>query len=168
MAEIVKTYRQSVPATRFIGKKYGDDDRVNGSFGARWHDWFENGWLELLEKSYSGDLKEHHEDGGSYIGLMRDGPDGKFEYWIGIFFPEGTDVPDGFDCVDFPAGYLGVCWIYGAEGEVYMKEGECGEKLQADGYEITLDWCFERYACPRFTTPDDKGNIILDICFYVK
>jgi|GEM_PF-4064730 len=29
MAEIIKTYRESVGATRFIGKKYGDADRVN-------------------------------------------------------------------------------------------------------------------------------------------
>lgn len=24
------------------------------------------------------------------------------------------------------------------------------------------DWCFERYNCPRFTTPDADGNVILD------
>ena len=24
------------------------------------------------------------------------------------------------------------------------------------------DWCFERYNCPRFTTPDANGNVILD------
>ena len=24
------------------------------------------------------------------------------------------------------------------------------------------DWCFERYNCPRFTTPDEEGNVILD------
>lgn len=24
------------------------------------------------------------------------------------------------------------------------------------------DWCFERYSCPRFTTPDAEGSVILD------
>ena len=24
------------------------------------------------------------------------------------------------------------------------------------------DWCFERYNCPRFTSPDEAGNVILD------
>lgn len=24
------------------------------------------------------------------------------------------------------------------------------------------DWCFERYNCPRFTMPDENGNVILD------
>jgi hypothetical protein len=24
------------------------------------------------------------------------------------------------------------------------------------------DWCFERYNCPRYTMPDNNGNVILD------
>ena len=40
MAQIIKTYRQSVPAMRFIGKKYEDGDRVNGGFGKQWGDGF--------------------------------------------------------------------------------------------------------------------------------
>ena len=35
MVEIIKTYRQSVGAMRFIGKKYGDGDRVDGNFGCK-------------------------------------------------------------------------------------------------------------------------------------
>ncbi|NLN40953.1 MAG: hypothetical protein GX160_03010 [Clostridiales bacterium] len=50
MAEIIKTYRQSVPAMRFIGKKYEDKDRVNGGFAKQWEEWFSNGWFEVLEK----------------------------------------------------------------------------------------------------------------------
>jgi len=45
MPQIIKTYRQSVPAMRFIGKKYGFEDRVDGHFGALWQQWFANGWL---------------------------------------------------------------------------------------------------------------------------
>ena len=82
--------------------------------------------------------------------------------------PEGTAVPDGFACIDFPAGELGVCWVYGKEEEVFMLEGKCGERLEKEGFDVITEWCFERYACPRFTTPDEKGNIILDICFFVK
>ena len=39
MFSIVKTYRQSIPAMRFIGKKYGDEDRVDGGFGKQWGVW---------------------------------------------------------------------------------------------------------------------------------
>jgi len=35
------------------------------------------------------------------------------------------------------------------------------------GGENTLVF-FELYNCPRFTTPDDKGNVILDYGFYLK
>ncbi len=36
-----------------------------------------------------------------------------FEYWIGLFTPETTLAPDGFEYVDFPERQLGVCWVYG-------------------------------------------------------
>jgi len=172
MAEIIKAYRQNVEAMRFIGKKYGDNDRVDGMFGAKWGEWFQNGWFGIIEKQISINIREIYEDGDAYIGLMRENEEGAFEYWIGIFMPENTAVPEGFDYIDFSKGELGVCWIYGKEDEVYGLEGSCGERLEEEskkeGFEVNTDWCFERYVCPRFTTPDDKGNIILDICFYLK
>ncbi len=171
MAEIIKAYKQEVPALRFIGKKYGDEDRVNGSFGAKWGEWFANGWFETLENLAS--LKDVYEDGDAYVGLMRYKEGEPFQYWIGIFMPDITPVPEGFEYVDFPGSKLGVCWVYGQEHEVYGHEMSCAEKLAEAGFEVMKDnndalWPFERYACPRFTTPDEKGNIILDICFYIK
>ena len=47
--KIKRIYKQSLPATRFIGKKYSDDDRVDGSFGAKWGEAFETGLFERLE-----------------------------------------------------------------------------------------------------------------------
>jgi predicted transcriptional regulator YdeE len=167
MVEIVKTYRQSVPALRFIGKKYGDADRIDGTFGAKWGEWHENGWFGIIEKQMDN-FMDVYEDGDAYIGLMRGGHDAPFEYWIGIFMPENTTVPEGFEYVDFPKSEWGICWTYGKESEIYCLEGQCAEKLSNEGFEIITDWCFERYACPRFTTPDEKGNIILDIGFFVK
>jgi len=173
MAEIIKAYRQSVPALRFIGKKYGDGDRVNGGFGAKWHEWFQNGWFDAVEKQLDGSIKKVCEDGDAYVGLMRLKDGEPFEYWIGIFMPENTPVPERFSFVDFPASELGVCWVYGKEPDIFCKEGKCAEKLKEGGFEIVTDehgahWFFERYTCPRFTIPDEKGNIILDICHYVK
>jgi len=171
MPEIIKTYKQSVGATRFIGKKYGDADRVDGSFGAKWGEWFEKGWFDTITSQFDGDLSQAQEDGGAYIGLMQGGHDTPFEYWIGVFMPEGTAVPEGCSHIDFPAGNLGVCWVYGKEHEVYMQEGQCWEQLEKEGYvgdPGNSFWGFERYVCPRFTTPDGDGNIVLDICFFVK
>ncbi|MEA4832899.1 MAG: hypothetical protein VB118_09845 [Oscillospiraceae bacterium] len=174
MAEIIKCYTQKIPATRFIGKKYGDSDRVNGGFGNKWGEWFQNGWFESIESACKTKTCETFKDSGAYIGLMRHKDGEPFQYWIGIFTPEGTEVPEGFEYRDFPASILGVCWVYGDEtkGEVYMQEGRCSGKLMENGHAIQSDngayWFFERYTCPRFTTPDDKGNVILDICFYIE
>lgn len=173
MAEIIKTYRQSMPAMRFIGKKYGDDARINGNFSAKWDEWFGNGWFAIIEKQVSTGIKDIFKDGDAYIGLMRCKEGEPFEYWIGMFTPEATPVPDDFLHIDFPKSELGVCWLYGKEGDVYAKEDKCWAKLTQEGYKMIPDsksawWFFERYVCPRFTTPDDQGNIILDICYYIE
>ena len=175
MAEIIKVYKQKVPAMWFIGKKYGDEDRVGGSFGAKWGEWFGNGWFDAIEQAAGGASACHelYEDGDAYIGLMRDKDSEPFQYWIGMFVPCGTAVPDGFECLNFPEASLGTAWVYGDEGDVYCHEPECMTALEKAGYEVMRDsenalWCMERYGCPRFTTPDEKGKIILDICFFVK
>lgn len=171
MAEIIKTYRQSVPAMRFIGKKYEDKDRVNGGFAKQWEEWFSNGWFEVLEKSCNP--KSAYEDGDAYVGLMRWKEGEPFEYWIGMFCPNNTQVPDGYSFLDFNESDLGVVWLYGKEYELYGQEHKCADSCLKEGYKIIPDsqgayWFFERYVCPRFTEPDEKGNIILDICHFIE
>ncbi|MCL2203838.1 MAG: GyrI-like domain-containing protein [Defluviitaleaceae bacterium] len=158
MTEIIKTYRQSVDAARFIGKKYSHADFEGSSIFEKWGEWFRAGWFDQLEKL--GDVGE------GQIGLIRT-YDGVHEYYIGYFMPEGTAAPEGFIHVDFPAGELGVCWVRGKDGEVYGQEGRCLEKLAESGITVSGGWSFERYNCPRFTTPDEKGHIILDVCFFL-
>ena len=170
MAEVVKTYRQAVPAMRFIGKKYGEEDRVDGGFGKQWGEWFSSGWFDPLQSRFR--QKSVYEDDDATIGLMRWKEGEPFEYWIGVFCPEETAVPEGYVYVDFPEAELGVAWVYGKEGEVYGQEHKCAERCEKQGYKIIRDeigalWFFERYVCPRFTTPDEHGNIVLDICHYI-
>ena len=95
MRELIKEYKQSVPALRFIGKKYGDS--ANG-FGAMWQEWFENGWFNIIEKQIDGKTKEIYEDGDAYIGLIGGNgtAENPMEYWIGILIL-GTS-----DCVKTP------------------------------------------------------------------
>ena len=175
MAEVINVYKQVFPAARFIGKKYGDSDRVDGGFGPQWHEWFQNGWMAVLEPLSAGlsDASVPENDAHAYIGLMRWKEDEPFEYWIGMFTPPNTPVPDGFGSVDFSVKTLGVCWLQGKDGDVFGKEDICAQKLIGAGHEIEVDasgawWFFERYVDPRFTQPDAQGNHILDICHYVK
>ncbi|MCL2507860.1 MAG: hypothetical protein FWF05_01650 [Oscillospiraceae bacterium] len=173
--KVIKTYRQSVPAMRFVGKMYGDHDRgPNGMFDIRWGEWHSNGWFKLLEEACP---KADFENADACVGLMRwkgDGDDKEpFQYWIGMFFPENTSVPDGYGFVDFPASDLGVGWLYGKESYIYCKEHLAAKSCEKQGMKIIADdqgacWFFERYACPRFAAPDKRGKVILDICHYVE
>ena len=98
MASIIKTFREEIPAMRFIGKKYE-------GFGPWWGEWFANGWFDTIEKAMGGidSILKFWENGGGYVGLERRAVDQPFEYWIGMFTPADTPVPEGFACVDFPA-----------------------------------------------------------------
>ncbi len=42
MPEIVNTYREQAPASRFIGIKYDESNRVDGSFAHLWTSWFKH------------------------------------------------------------------------------------------------------------------------------
>lgn len=167
MAEIIKTFREAVPSMRFIGKKYP-------GFGGWWGEWFANGWFDQIEEAMRGtdSILKIWENGGGYVGLERRCPDKPFEYWLGMFTPADTTVPQGFDCVDFPAIGLGTCWIYGKESEVH-NTAECCNSVKSHNMQIWHDaengvWSFENCVCPRYTTPDEQGNIIMDYCYFVK
>ena len=176
--KVVKAYRQSVPATRFIGIKYGDEDRIDGhgGFGEQWGEWHKNGRFEFLEANCP---KADFEDAEACIGLMRwkgDKGDEDFEpfqYWVGKFFAEGAEIPEGYDYADFPASDLGVGWLCGKDSYIYAKEHLAADSCGKQGMKIIPDaegayWFFERYVCPRFTQPDKKGKKTLDICHYIE
>ena len=135
-AKIVKTEKLLRPACRLTGLRYTEADRKNGSFSHKWAEWFSQGLFAPLEQA------PRDPDGfldGSYVGAMR-------------MAPEET-------CALF--------WIYGSEssGELYGMSAEalCQAELDRRGW-VRKDagWHFERYNCPRFTTPDAQGNVILD------
>lgn len=146
---------------------------MNETFGKYWDDWFENGWFGIIEKQISENSKTICESENAYISLEKYKEGEPFEYWMGKFMPENTPIPHGYAFHDFSKGSLGVCWVYGKKEEVFMQEENGMKSLEKEGYKFLPDengfqWSFERYECPRFTTADEKGNIILDLCFYVK
>ena len=172
-ANIINVYKEHFPSLRFIGKCYTDSDRgADGGFGNKWAEWFENGWFTELENL--GNLQDVET---GFIGLMGCSEKEKsFQYWIGIFLPENTIVPERYDYVDIPEGELGVCWIHGQpdNGELFGQEPHnmCMLELQKNGMGAYRDdfkgesekwwWFFERYNSPRFTIPDENGKVILD------
>ena len=132
---ILEVKKESCPSARLIGRKYGGPPD--------WAEWWKNDWFAV-----------HIVDGMP-------------ERWIGMFFPPGSEVPEGFEAVDIEASDYAVCYLCDKEGseDFYTIETHdmCLEELKAHGLARKEDdWCFERYNCPRFTTPDPQGNVILD------
>lgn len=165
MARILEVRKESLPDLRLIGKRYSDRDRdAQGSFSQLWGQWFAQGWFEQLER-----LGPLPENGDAYMGAMRAEKDG-FSYWIGMFFPPETAAPEGFEAVNIAGGELAVAYIKGPDdGELYNQHEAIAAIIAQHGW--TPDYsrfCFERYACPRFTTPDEHGEVILDYGIYLK
>lgn len=167
--EVVKVYKESLPCVKLVGKRYTDKDRDEfGTFALYWQLCFEEGWQNVLKQCDS--IPGVSDD---LVGAMRmAGDDGAFEYWIGALFVPTAEVPVGFEAIEIPAGELGVCWLYGNDksGELYSMEASnlSMAAFAKEGWQYSEEgWFFERYNCPRFTTPDEKGNVILDICAYL-
>lgn len=166
--DVVKVYQESLPEVKLVGKRYTDKDRdENGAFAKYWQQWFEEGWFDMLKEGAG--IPGVSDD---YIGAMRmTGAEG-FEYWIGIFLAPTAQLPGGFEAVSIPAGDIGVCWLYGNEknGELFSQAAGdmCMRAIKMSGMSFSEQgWFFERYICPRFTTPDKHGNVVLDICAYL-
>lgn len=170
MPEIIKTYRQSMPAVRFVGIRYHDSDRTDGGFGRQWDEWHDSDRFSILDKQIPDNW---FEDADSTIGLMRWKDAEPFEYWIGLFLPPDAAVPDGFESVDFPASDLGTVWLRGTDADLYGHEDKCAGSCMENGYEIIPDgdkafWFFERYSPERFVAQNENDEMVLDICHFIK
>ena len=150
---VAEIRRENWPAARLIGRRY--------EAAPEWNEWWQNNWFSTLEKNEPLSI-----NGDAYLGAARV-TNGKSEHWIGMLFPAGTSVPAGFEAVDLEPMDCAVCYLYGKpdSADFYTAAARqlCLEAIQTQGYKPREnDWCFERYQCPRFTTPDENGNVILD------
>lgn len=141
--------------------------RKKYSGSVNWGEWWPNNWFDDLETIQGLSINDN-----GYIGAVHI-VDGMPEYWIGMFFPSDTEVPQGFDYVDIEPLKYAVFYLYGAESdsEFYTMETHdmCLEELKAQNLKRKEDdWCFERYNCPRFTTHDANGNVILDYAISIE
>ncbi|MDR0495367.1 MAG: hypothetical protein LBG95_07055 [Treponema sp.] len=162
--EFSKVYKQDIPALRFIGierdsNKGGWDGDVWDTFGK-------------IEASLGEQLGTVYEDGDAYCSLYRNKEGEPFKWYVGIFTPAGSNVHDGLFYHDFEKSTLGVSWVYGKEDKVHGHWIETKKKLEETGYKVLTDsegvlWCFERDT-HRFVTPDEKGNVITDVCYFVE
>lgn len=156
--EIVKIIREEAPALRFIGKRYP----ASANFGAAWGQWWQNGWFEALDRLEC--RAELNQD--AYCGAKRI-VNGELEYWIGMFFDPSVEAPEGYESVDIEPMRYAVCWLKDKPESPDLTGLPAHERCVAEMARQGMrrkedDWCFERYQCPRYTTPDEDGNVILD------
>ena len=150
---ILEVRREHCSAARLIGKRYEN--------APNWGEWWANNWFAQLETRpclpFNGD---------AYIGAVHV-VNGRPERWIGMLFPENTEIPAGFESVLIPSVDYAVCYLQDKEGSkaFYIMETheQCLAALREQGFvRDENNWCMERYQCPRFTTPDEHGCVILD------
>ena len=103
----------------------------------------------------------------AYVGYMDsyDPATGNFDYLCGMMTKPGVPVPEGFVSRTLKPAKDAIGWIKGKEGDVYGKAHSLTEHAMAiKGMkpDASHGWSMEVYTCPRFTTPDENGDIILD------
>lgn len=136
--KLLEIKKKSCPAARLIGKKQ------TGS--PNWNEWWENNWFEKLEE-----IPRIPFNGDAYIGAVHI-VDGMPERWIGMIFPAGTEVPEGFEAADIEPLEYAVCYLYDKEGssDFYTLETHniCLEEMKIQNLKRNEDnWCMERYNC---------------------
>lgn len=150
--KVLRVEQERCPKAKFIGKCY--------ETGANWGEWWKNDWFSLLETQprlpFNGD---------SYLGLSMDG-----KYWIGMLFAPDAAVPEGFAAMDLSETEYAFCYLYGPEDskDFFTPEARalCAAAMKEAGILPKAGGALlERYACPNYTTPDEAGNVILDLGF---
>jgi len=132
-----------------------------GKTGTSWGDWWANGWFDVLENHA---VKPVDPD---YLGAMHGDA-----YWVGLLFPAGTIAPEGYESLEIPAADYALNYLYGKEDGADMYGPDalrlCTQAMEAQGLHQAPGVVMERYNCPRFTTPDAEGNVIIDYLIPVK
>jgi len=159
-------FKQKLPALRFIGKKCIEPPDPHQVLNLL-DNWQLNRWFDVIEKKSGIDYKTFFEGGDAYISLARE-KNGLMEHWMGMFMPTGTEVPEGYEAIDFPQMTIGVCRAYGKRTEVVNFEAECRNTLAEEGFAIkNAPWYFRRFNWHRFFEEDIYGKRILDYCYII-
>lgn len=167
MAKLTRLDFRELPALYVVGKaeRYPMDaimQNDNNPLPAQWEKCFADGTFDTLNK-YTDALFSP-----DYIGAMMDWDrgDGAFTSVIGVLMhtlPE--PLPEGFTAHPIAPSTLAIGWIRGkyTADVCGVAHQETEKALREAGYaDDGMTWCMEVYNYPRFTTPDEHGEITLD------
>ena len=165
LATLIKLQIHTLPQLIVVGKeiRYSMDAHMKGDnrMPALWDECFAAGVFAPLEAQTDMVFDD------AYVGIMLDWDrgDGDFSYIVGLLMKPGCAVPEGYAARELTPCEAAVGWIQGKD-----TQDVCGaaheltmEALRSQGRSCdSMKWCMELYNCPRFTTPQDNGLIILD------
>jgi len=161
--------KQEIPALRFIGKKCAEPPQPENILNLI-DNWRLNGWFDVIEKQFKIDYDELFDGSGAYINLVRKKgaslEEGNSEHWMGMFVPQGAEVPQGYEAIDFPKSELAVCGVYGKRDEIVNYETKCRKKLEEEGFSLkNTKFFFRRFNWHRFFEEDIYGKRKLEYCY---
>lgn len=165
MSELVKFEVKRLPDLRVAGKELRHNMQAlmkgDNPIPAFWGKCFSEGVFAPLEQQ--ADVVYD----AAYIGFMTDWGrgDGDFSYIVGMLMKAGAEVPEGYCFRDIATTDAAVGWVKGSSvADVCARAHvQTEQALKENGRKCdTMTWCMELYNCPRFTTPDANGDIILD------
>jgi len=158
---------QKLPALRFIGRKCVEAAGTKDAFKLL-DKWQLNDWFADIEKQSDKDPKSFYEGGNAYINLVRKNADGLYEHWMGMFMPEGTEVPQWYEAIDFPSSTLAVCSVYGKKDEIDDCDTVCRDKLTEEGFVLKNDqWYFRRFNWRKYFAVDTYGKRTVEYCYFL-
>lgn len=165
MGKIIMLQVKNLPALCVVGKQLKvsmPDLQKENPIPAFWQQCLSDGSFTILAKQTDFIAND------AYVGWMADWSrnDGYFTYICGMLMKVDCPIPaGGFVLRKIEPSTVAIGWLQGSSpAEVSSIAHEATRKaLEEEGYSCeNAQWCMELYNCPRFTTPDENGNIILD------
>jgi predicted transcriptional regulator YdeE len=159
--KLVKFEIKALPKLCVIGKEIRvkmTEMGKNNPIPAFWGKCMSENVFETLEKTLGENIYDP-----AYVGFMKMLTKDEFINVCGILMKPDTKVPEGFVKYDIESFTAGIGWIQGKEPDIYMAEHKLTEEaVKKAGYDVLKSYTIELYNCPRYTTPDENGNKIID------
>jgi predicted transcriptional regulator YdeE len=162
-AKVVKFEIKELPQLCVIGKEISvkmSELGTSNPIPAFWEKCMSENIFETLEKIFDENIYDH-----GYVGFSKMLNEDEFIYVCGILMKPDTKAPEGFVKHDIESFTAGIGWIQGPYPDIFKVEHILTEEAVKNAgykYDITKDFSFELYNCPRYTNPDENGNRILD------
>lgn len=167
MAELIHFEFVNLPPCRVIGRELTlsmEEMAKANPVPAFWGKCFEENAFAPLEALGDALYNDALVDAaGAYLDWMGDvEPDGRFRCLVGMLAKPGAEPPEGYAFKDLPAGTLALGQIKGPENEIYSQSESLVMPLIKKAGKKPAGYMMEVYVCPRFTTPDENGCVVLD------